>query len=155
MRSRTNKPSARFCRDMSNNNGELADAVRQWVHFDNVTEHLNKQLSNVRSLRSDYETRIIDILGRTNMKHATLKVTGASLSCATRFKASDLTWSFLEEQLREYFKTTGKHDDTDAVVQFLQRNRGGRTIEYLKKTTTTPAIPPAQPPQPGPGLLKR
>jgi hypothetical protein len=129
--------------------GELADAVRQWVHFDNVTEHLNKQLSNVRSLRSEYETKILELLEHQNLKHASLRVTGATLTCATRNKPNDLTWSFLEEQLHEYFKTSGVPDKTADIIRFLQTHRGGRTVEYLKKTTvnsatatTAQALPP-------------
>jgi hypothetical protein len=120
-------------------NTELADAVRQWVHFDNIGEHLNKQVANVRQLRSTYETKIIDILTRNNMRGATLKVSGASLQCASRFKQGDLSWSLLEGQLHEYFKVQGKRDETAEIIEFLQKNRGGKTVEYLKKTLNTPS----------------
>jgi hypothetical protein len=123
---------------MSGANTELADAVRQWVHFDNVGEHLNKQITNVRQLRSTYESKIIDILTRNNMRGATLKVSGASLQCSTRFKQADLSWSLLEGQLHEYFKTQGKRDETADIIGFLQKNRGGKSVEYLKKTLNSP-----------------
>ncbi len=125
---------------------DLATAVRQWVHFDNVAENLNKQIANVRALRSDYEGKVLELLTRQNLRNATLRVTGATLQYATRSKSTDLTWSFLEEQLHEYFRTKGQKDDTSEILNFLHRHRGGKTIEYLKKTplppTTTTPTPP-------------
>ncbi len=117
---------------------ELAEAVRHWVHFDNLAESLNKQVTNVRNLRSEYETKVLDMLDKNGMRNATLKINGASLQRASRFKSADLGWGMLEEQLHEYYKTTGKADDTAAVMAFLQKNRGGKTVEYLKKTTSQP-----------------
>ena len=125
---------------------DLATAVRQWVHFDNVAENLNKQIANVRTLRSEYEGKVLELLARQNLRNATLRVTGATLQYATRSKSTDLTWSFLEEQLHEYFRTKGGRDDTSEILNFLHRHRGGKTIEYLKKTplppTTTTPTPP-------------
>ncbi len=124
----------------------LAAAVRQWVHFDNLTESLNKQVANVRSLRGEYETKILTLLQEQNLKNATLKITGATLQYATRNKANDLSWAFLEEQLHEYFKTKGKRDETADILEFLQTHRGGKTIEYLKKTSLPPTQTPTAPP---------
>ncbi len=124
----------------------LAAAVRQWVHFDNLTESLNKQVANVRSLRNEYETKILTLLQEQNLKNATLKITGATLQYATRNKANDLSWAFLEEQLHEYFKTKGKRDETADILEFLQTHRGGKTIEYLKKTSLPPTQTPTAPP---------
>lgn len=121
----------------ASNSGELADAVRHWVHFDNLAENLNKQINNVRSLRSKYETKVLDLLDASGMKKANVKITGATLTCATRHKQNDLSWTLLEEQLHAYFKTRGHRDDTNDILTFLQSHRGGRTIEYLKKTSMT------------------
>jgi cation transport regulator ChaC len=113
---------------------DLSTAVRQWVHFDNVAENLNKQIANVRALRAEYETKVLELLARQNIRHATLRVTGATLQYATKSKSTDLSWSFLEEQLHEYFRTKGTADQTAEILAFLHRHRGGKTIEYLKKT---------------------
>jgi hypothetical protein len=112
---------------------DLATAVRQWVHFDNLAENLNKQIANVRTLRNEYETKVLDLMGKQNLRNASLRINGATLQCATKSKSTDLTWTFLEEQLHEYFRTKGR-DDTAELLTFLHRHRGGRTIEYLKKT---------------------
>lgn len=114
---------------------ELADAVRNWVHFDNLAENLNKQVTNARALRNKHETRVLELLGHGGMQNAVLRVSGATLQRATRYKQNDLSWSMMEEQLPEFYKTVGKPDDTQAVMTFMQRNRGGKTVEYLKKTS--------------------
>ncbi len=122
----------------------LSTAVREWVHFDNLAESLNKQVANVRSLRSKSEAQILTLLQQQNLQNATLKITGATLQYATRTKSNDLTWAFLEERLHEYFK--GRRDETTEILEFLQTHRGGKTIEYLKKTSITPTTTPSAPP---------
>jgi hypothetical protein len=126
-----------------------------WVHFDNLAESLNKQVTNARTLRSEYETKVLEQLEKSNMKNATLKVNGANLQCATRFKSTELGWTMLEEQLHEYYKIAGKPDETKQIMGFLQKNRGGKTVEYLKKSTPQqPQIPPPAPSGPPPFALQ-
>ncbi len=118
-------------------NAELADAVRNWVHFDNLAENLNKQVSNARALRNQYETKILTTLESANMKQMVIRVSGATLQHATRYKQNDLGWTMLREQLHEYYKTKGRRDETDEILDFLQNGRGGKTVAYLKKVTQT------------------
>ena len=117
---------------------ELVYAVRHYVHFDNLAETLNKQVSNVRNLRSKFENEIITMLETRGMKNAVLQISGATLQRQTRHQSTNLSWSFLEEQLHEYYKSKGKLDETDGVLDFIQKHRGGKAVDYLKKSTTTP-----------------
>ena len=41
---------------------DLTDAVRHWVHFDNLAETLNKQVSNARTMRNKFEEAILKLL---------------------------------------------------------------------------------------------
>ncbi len=115
---------------------DLVDAVRHWVHFDNLAESLQKQVTNARTMRSNFEEKILRHLETTAMKGAVLQITGATLQKATRPKTSDLSWSFLEASLHEYYKSRGRPDETTAVVEFLQSKRDTKLISYLKKTST-------------------
>ncbi len=119
---------------------ELVDAVRHWVHFDNLTESLNKQVSNVRTLRSQYESKVLRLLETQGMQNATLKISGATLQRTVRNKPADLNWGMLEEQLHEYFKIHGKTDETSAIISHIQKYRGGKQIEYLKKTPVNKTV---------------
>ena len=116
-------------------NSELVDAVRNWVHFDNLAESLNKQVTNARNLRSEYETKVIQLLEKSNMKNSTIKINGATLQCATRTKQSDLGWTMLSDHLHDYYKVRGRVDETNDILNHLQKARDLKSVEYLKKTT--------------------
>lgn len=118
---------------------ELVDSVRSWVHFDNLAESLNKQVNNVRTMRSSYEEKILKMLEIQNMRNAVLQINGATLQRQTRIKPTDLSWGFLEEQLHTFYKTQGKPDETAHILEFIQKNRGNKSVEYLKKTSTADA----------------
>jgi hypothetical protein len=115
---------------------ELIEAVRSWVHFDNLAESLNKQVNNVRSMRTTYEEKVLRMLENTGMRNAVLQITGATLQRQTRVKPVDLSWSLLEEQLHEYYKINRKQDETSQIIDFIQKNRGSKSVEYLKKTSS-------------------
>lgn len=115
---------------------ELVDAVRHWVHFDNLAETLTKQVSNARTMRNKFEEAILKLLDSSGLRNAILQINGANLQRQSQFKSTNLSWSFLEEQLHEYYKTKGKPDETATVLEFLQKHRGGKSVDYLKKTLT-------------------
>jgi hypothetical protein len=112
---------------------DLVDAVRHWVHFDNLAESLTKQVTNARNMRNQFEDKIMKLLEVTGMRNATLQITGATLKCTSSFKPTDLSWGFLEKQLHDYYKTKGKPDETAAIMEFIKANRGGKNIECLEK----------------------
>lgn len=118
---------------------ELVNAVRHYVHFDNLAETLNKQVANVRTMRTKFEGDIITMLETQGMKNAVLQINGATLQRQTRYQQANLSWTFLEEQLHEYYKSKGKPDETVGILDFIQKHRGGRSVDYLKKTTTASA----------------
>ena len=118
---------------------DLVDSVRHWVHFDNLSESLQKQVTNARTKRSEFEDRILRLLDATGMRNAVLQITGATLQRATKPKQSDLSWTFLESSLHDYYKAKGRPDETAAIMEFIQASRTIKHTEYLKKTTTAPA----------------
>jgi len=117
-------------------NKDLVEAVRHYVHFDNLAEALNKQVTNARTMRSQYETKILTNLESTGMKNAVLQINGATLQRASRSQSNPLSWGFLEEQLHAYYTShpVRSSDETTAILDFLQNRRGSKTTEYLKKT---------------------
>ena len=115
-------------------NRDLIEAVRHFVHFDNLAETLSKQITNARNMRSAFEEQVLKLLETSGMRNATLQINGATLQHATKSKPGDLSWGFVEEQLHAYYKTKGRPDDTKEVIDFLQKHRGAKIQEYLKKT---------------------
>jgi len=127
-------PPNTIVKQSNTNNNDLIDAVRHWVHFDNLAEALSKQITNARTMRNNFEEKILKLLEAPGLKNAVLQLNGANLQKQTKFKASDLTWGFLEEQLHEYHKAKGKPDDTKQIMEFVQKHRGGKHVDFLKKT---------------------
>jgi len=114
---------------------ELIESVRHYVHFDNLAESLTKQVTNARTLRSEYETKVLTLLDTTGMRNAVLQINGATLQRSSKSKPTDLSWTFLEENLHAYAKAKGKPDETPAILEFIQQRRGAKTVEFLKKTS--------------------
>jgi hypothetical protein len=117
-------------------NAELIDSVRHWVHFDNLAETLTKQVTNARNMRNSFEEKIMKLLDAAGLKNAVLQLNGATLQKQTKFKASDLTWGFLEEQLKDYYASKGKPDESKQILEFMHKRRGGKSVDSLKKTIT-------------------
>jgi hypothetical protein len=109
---------------------ELIDAVRNWVHFDNLYAMLSRQMLNARNMRNSFEDKILSLLGNTKR----LRIQGAILEPCTRKNSVGLNWTVLEESLHKYYKDTKKTDETDEILNFLRENRGSKTTVYLKKT---------------------
>jgi len=113
-------------------NQELVDAVRNWVHFDNLNLNLAKQIVTARNMKNTFEERVLKLLGKTKR----LRIQGAILEPASRTNSLPLNWGLLEESLRKYYEQSEKPDETDAIVAFLKDNRGSKTTTFLKKTIT-------------------
>ena len=111
---------------------DLVFNVGQWVHLDNRIESLQKQLTDARNLRNTFEEKILRYLDVTRTPG--LQITGAVLKPATRPKQTDLSWTFLEAQLHEFYKGRGRPDETAAILEFLQSRRDTKHVTFLKKS---------------------
>lgn len=113
---------------MSNN--ELIDAVRNWVHFDNLNAMFSRQIQTARNMRNTFEEKILALLGKTKR----LRIQGAMLEPVTKKNNMPLNWTTLEESLHKYYESTQKKDETDAILAFMKENRGSKMVTFLKKT---------------------
>lgn len=113
---------------MSNN--ELVDAVRNWVHFDNLNAMFSRQIQTARNMRNTFEEKILALLGKTKR----LRIQGAMLEPVTKKNNMPLNWTTLEESLHKYYESTQKKDETEAILAFMKENRGSKMVTFLKKT---------------------
>ena len=109
---------------------ELIDAVRNWVHFDNLNAMLAKQVLTARNMRNTFEEKVLSLLGKTKR----LRIQGAILEPATRKNSIPLNWTSLEESLHKYYANGKKSDETEAILAFLKEHRGSKTTVFLKKS---------------------
>jgi hypothetical protein len=117
---------------------DLIDAVRNWVHFDNLNLNLAKQIVTARNMKNTFEEKVLKLLGKTKR----LRIQGALLEPSTRTNSMPLNWGLLEDSLKKYYEHENKPDETEKIIAFLKENRGSKTVTYLKKTITpdTPKV---------------
>jgi hypothetical protein len=110
-------------------NQPLVDAVKNWVHFDNLCTNLSKQMTTARNLKNRFEEQILQQLGKVKR----LRINGAYLEPTTKNISAPLNWAGLEETLHKYFSENQKTDETDAIIKFLKNNRNQKSSVFLKK----------------------
>jgi hypothetical protein len=126
-------------------NLDLPGLVRNYVHYDNLTNTYSKQASGARKLRDDFESKIIHTLRSQNMENAIIQVQGAKLQVGSSKSVPSLSMPRLKQYLEKYFEQKGNAmDETAAILRFINIQKQAETQEIacLKKTPVAPAIPP-------------
>lgn len=116
------------------NQQRLQQAVRAWVHFDNLTNTFNKQATNARAQKQIHEKEIQDILYAMKQQNAVLEVNGAKLQFQQKETKSNLSWSWLQDQLRSWFiSPESKGKSNEELFRFLQNRRSIKITESLER----------------------
>lgn len=121
---------------------DIANLVRNYVHYDNLVMSLHKQTNNARIVRDDFERRIIDELKKHKLENAIIQIVGGKLKVVEEKHYNPLSYKFIEEQIHNYFVDKNKQDETRDIIQFIKTNKTAITELKLKKI-------PQLPPQPG------
>jgi hypothetical protein len=144
------------------NTQDLANNVRNWVHYDNLTTSLSKQSQNARKVRDDFEAKIMHMLHEHNMENATIQIQGGKLMITEEKHTQPWTLTRLEEALKGYFSQPAAirgagaqltaEQQTGFIMKYLRQNKGIEVTKRLKKQATIPGLPPLPPP-PASGLI--
>lgn len=86
------------------NNQDLAHNVRGWVHYDNLCQTLQKQITNARKQRDSFETQIQVLLKQHQMENAIIQVSGGQLQLQEEKNSASLTMKALTESIVGFFK---------------------------------------------------
>jgi hypothetical protein len=92
-------------------------------------------------MRSKFEEKVLTILDSMSLKNVALEINGATLTRACKKESSNLSWTLLEKSLHEYYKTKGRSDETDAIIEHIQNSREVKSVDYLKKGGTSISAP--------------
>ena len=114
------------------NKEDIANLVRSYVHYDNLTVSLNKQTQNARTVRDEFERRIIKELDEKNMKHAIIQIVGGKLQIVEEKKISPLTFNSLESSLHKYFIEHKESDITSDLIKFIKAERTSENFLKIK-----------------------
>ena len=142
------------------NTNDLGNWVRNWVHYDNLALGLNRQSTNARKVRDEYENKIITHLQQNSMENAIIQIAGGRLMIHEERHSQPLTLHRIEELLRAYYiskgaASAGHLDETPNIMKFIKQQRGFEVNKKLKKQTGAPPTPLPPPPPPPAQLENR
>jgi len=109
----------------------LSDAVRNWVHFDNLYSMLLKQANSALSMKKTFEERVLSLMGNTKR----ININSGVLEPAIRKNNISLNMDKLEESLHKYFDINKKTDETAKIVAFIQQSQDTKTTRFIQKIT--------------------
>ncbi len=133
------------------NTNDLGNWVRNWVHYDNLALGLNRQATNARKVRDEYENKIITHLQQNSMENAIIQIAGGRLVVNEERHSQPLTLHRIEELLRAYYiakgaAAAGHLDETPNIMKFIKQQRGFEVNKRLKKQSGAPPAPLPPPP---------
>ena len=131
------------------NTNDLGNWVRNWVHYDNLVLGFNRQATNARRLRDEFEDKIIGHLQTNNMENAVIQIAGGRIVVNEERHSQPLTITRIEELLHAYYASkgvTGPYDETQAIMKFMKKQRGFEVTKKLKKQAGPAAAPLPGPP---------
>jgi hypothetical protein len=139
------------------NTNDLGNWVRNWVHYDNLALGLNRQATNARKVRDEYENKIITHLQQNSMENAIIQIAGGRLVVNEERHSQPLTLHRIEELLRAYYiakgaAAAGHLDETPNIMKFIKQQRGFEVNKRLKKQSGAPPAPLPPPPAAMPPL---
>ena len=108
----------------SNNPNDIANLIRNWIHYDNMASSFYKQTLNARKIRSEYETKIHDNLNNNKLLNAVIQVNGGRLGMVQEKNPANLTVQKIEDLLHSYFLHNKQSDQTQEIMDFIRQNRG-------------------------------
>ena len=113
----------------------LADMIRSWVHFDNLSATFARQAQQARTARARWEAQVLEHLRASKMVNAIIQIAGGRLTVHEEKHANPLTLQRLETLLHEYYgkKAPGSDDETSDIMAFIKANRGSTIETRLKK----------------------
>lgn len=116
------------------NTQELGNLIRYWVHYDDMVAGLNKQIQNVRKLRTTYEAQILQRLSASKQETAIIQIGGGKVTVADEKQAQPLSFKTLETLLHEYHLQKKKPlDETAEILKFIRAQREVHVTKCLKR----------------------
>ena len=127
------------------NNDALAHNVRGWVHYDNMTSALQKQIINARKQRDAFEEQVEALLRQQEMTNAVIQISGGQLQLQEDKTTSGLTMKALQDSVQLFFKNHPEIPNPDKLttelLNTIKQQRVVNTSLRLKKLKA--AAPPS------------
>jgi len=119
------------------NNEALAHNIRGWVHYDNMSSALQKQLTNSRKQRDSFEEQVYTLLNQHQMTNAVIQISGGKLQLQEEKATAGLTIKALQESIQSFFKSHSEISNPDKLttelLNHIKEQRAVTTSLRLKK----------------------
>jgi hypothetical protein len=119
------------------NNDALAHNIRGWVHYDNLTTSLQKQVVNARKQRDTFEEQVRTHLIQNKIPSAVIQVSGGKLQLQEEKSTSSLTMKSLIESAQSFFRGHPEIPNgaklAAELVEHIKNERTTSTSLRLKK----------------------
>ena len=113
----------------------LIDAIRGWIHMDNLLENHNAQAANARTLKNKHEADAIALMKQMRLDKSTIQVSGASLTLQKKATPGALSWTYLEKEIPAWATRTGiTAVQSQSLIKWLHDHRELKETESLKKS---------------------
>jgi methionyl-tRNA synthetase len=111
------------------NNEALAHNIRGWVHYDNMSSALQKQLTNSRKQRDSFEEQVYTLLNQHQMTNAVIQISGGKLQLQEEKSTAGLTMKALQESIQSFFKSHTEISNPDKLTnELLNHIKEQRTV---------------------------
>jgi hypothetical protein len=118
------------------NHEALAHNVRGWVHYDNMSTALQKQVTNARKQRDAYEEQIGGLLKEHQMPNAVIQISGGQLQLQEEKVTPSLTMKALQESTLSFFKARPEFPNPEKYskefIEHIKLQRGGASTTTLR-----------------------
>lgn len=118
------------------NHEALAHNVRGWVHYDNMSTALQKQVTNARKQRDSYEEQIGGLLKEHQMPNAVIQISGGQLQLQEEKVTPGLTMKALQESTLSFFKARPEFPNPEKYarefIDHIKLQRGGASTTTLR-----------------------
>ena len=113
----------------------LIDAIRGWIHMDNLLENHTAQAANARAMKAKHETEAIALLKQMRLDKSTSQVSGATLTLQKKAVPAGLSWTYLEKEVAAWAVQAGvKAAQGQSLIKWLHDHRDIKETESLKKS---------------------
>lgn len=113
---------------------QFGNLIRSWVHYDNLLASLNKQVKNVRDVRSNYESQVLQMLRTSGTPNPIIQIAGGRVMVGEDKHQQPLSFKSLETMLHQYFRQRpGTRDETLEILKFIREQRQVSVSPCLKR----------------------
>jgi hypothetical protein len=112
----------------------IGNLIRHWVHYDNAIAAMNKQLRNLRDLKTTYESQVLHMLKSSNVKQPVIQIVGGRILVGEDKTSQPLSFTMLETMMDKYYASKpGSKPETKEILKFIREHRTMESTPCLRR----------------------